>query len=126
MTGLRVTHGAFHRTLGLRGRGNDAVMFVLSVLLGGAMHAIECTHRHHHRACLEADDVEGRIAHLGFWRALLHSPLVVGMFHHLEHHLYPAVPTWRLPELAQRFDAARQLPIRTVLGARIHPGRSSL
>lgn len=207
MTGLRVTHGAFHRALGLRGRGNDAVMFVLSVLLGGAMHAIECTHRHHHRACLREDDIEGHIAHLAFGRALLHSPLyplhihafalrhgsgrqrrwvraelaavgvaqllvwgvfdsaalqtmalallfanasaamvgiwavhracdaapfdarssrsrlldacVAGMFHHLEHHLYPAVPTRRLAELARRFDAARRAPVRTVLGASV-------
>ena len=214
MTGLRVTHGAFHRALGLRGRGNDAVMFVLSVLLGGAMHAIECTHRHHHRACLDADDVEGRIAHLGVWRALLHSPLypfhihafalrhgsrrqrgwvraelaavvalqvlvwgvfdnaalqtitlallfanasaamvgiwavhracdaagfnarssrsrvldacVAGMFHHLEHHLYPAVPTRRLAVLAQRFDAARRDPIRTVAGGLVRPARQTL
>jgi fatty acid desaturase len=27
------------------------------------------------------------------------------MFYHLEHHLYPAVPTIHLPELAQRIDA---------------------
>lgn len=212
MTGLRVTHGAFHRTLGLRGRANDAVMFVLSVLLGGAMHAIEASHRHHHRACLGADDVEGHIAHLGFWRALLHSPAyplhihafalrhgsrrqrrwvraelaavgllqvvvwgvadsaalqtivlallfanasaamvgiwavhracegfaarssrsrlvdwcVAGMFHHLEHHLWPAVPTRRLPELARRFDAARQAPIRTVAGAVLPPSHERL
>lgn len=27
------------------------------------------------------------------------------MFYHLEHHLFPAVPTCRLPELAKRLDA---------------------
>ncbi len=193
MTGLRVTHNAFHRTLGLSSRAGDVVMFVLSVLLGGAMHAIEHTHLHHHRDCLAPPDVEGRIAAHGFWRALLHSPaypllihvaairngtrrqrrwiaselaavvvlqsviwsfidsrtlqcmalsllfanlsaamvgiwavhagcdhgphvartsrsrwldlLVVNMFHHLEHHRYPAVPTCHLPQLARRLDA---------------------
>jgi fatty acid desaturase len=74
MFGLRVSHGAFHRSLGLRKGGNDAVMFVLSALLGGSMHAIEVTHRRHHRDCLADDDVEGHIASHGFWRALLESP----------------------------------------------------
>ena len=209
MTGLRVTHNAFHRTLGLPGWANDAVMFALSVLLGGSMHAIEVTHLHHHRHCLADDDVEGRVAHLGFWRALLHSPaypllihrealrrgsrtqrrwilaelfaaalvqlgiwcvfdddtfklvslallvanasaamvgiwavhracdhagfgarscrsallnaLTAGMLRHLEHHLYPAVPTRHLHRLARRFDAARTLPVRCVTGIEHRP-----
>ena len=28
------------------------------------------------------------------------------MFYHLEHHLFPAVPTIKLPELADRIDKA--------------------
>ena len=32
--------------------------------------------------------------------------LTYDMFYHLEHHLFPAVPTSRLPELARRLDAA--------------------
>ena len=31
-----------------------------------------------------------------------------------------------MPELARRVDAVRQVPIRTVLGARIHPGQAPL
>lgn len=198
MAGLRVTHGAFHRSLGLRGRANDLVMLALSALLGGSMHAIEVTHLRHHRDCLADDDVEGRIAALGFWRALLDSPryplaihraawrhgaprarrwivlelavaacvqvlvwrsgsatlqgiasslyvanalaampgiwlvhrgcrhgdaaiarstrsrwlarLTIGMFHHAEHHAFPAVPTCHLAELARRIDAAGATP----------------
>ena len=202
MTGLRLTHNAFHRTLGLPRRGDDAVMFALSALLGGAMHAIEHTHLRHHARCMARDDVEGRVALLGFWRALAHSPrypllihiealrrgtrrqkrwiaaelatvaaiqiaiwcvsdsdtwktislsllfanasaamvgiwavhrgcedahyaartsrnpvlnaLVGNMFHHLEHHLYPGVPTRRLPVLAQRLDAVATAPLPLV------------
>lgn len=198
MFGLRVSHGAFHRSLGLRKGGNDAVMFVLSALLGGSMHAIEVTHRRHHRDCLADDDVEGHIASHGFWRALLESPryplaihlqawrhgtrsqrrwiatelivavmvqgliwksgidafkgialtlyaanalaaipgiwlvhrgcrhrdsdiarstrsrlvtwLSAGMFHHAEHHAFPAVPTCHLSELAHRIDAQGSTP----------------
>jgi len=198
MTGLRVTHGAFHRSLGLRGMANDAVLLGLSALLGGSMHAIEVTHLRHHRDCLSTDDVEGHIAVHGFWRALVESPcyplaihcaawrhgsrsqrrwiaselfvagmvqvliwnlpyetpkaialtlyaanafaaipgiwlvhrgcrhgdsgiarstrsplvtwLSAGMFHHAEHHAFPAVPTCHLAELARRADAARARP----------------
>lgn len=198
MLGLRVTHGAFHRSIGLRGTPNDLAMFTLSALLGGSMHAIEVTHLRHHRDCLGADDVEGHIAAHGFWRALLDSPryplaihragwkhatprqrrwiaaelliaacihlalwlfgtqalrmialslyvanalaampgiwcvhhgghrnpaarmrstrsswiarLTANMFHHAEHHAFPAVPTCHLPQLAQRFDRADATP----------------
>jgi len=32
--------------------------------------------------------------------------ITYNMFYHLEHHLFPAVPTIKLPELAKRIDAA--------------------
>lgn len=32
--------------------------------------------------------------------------LTFSMFYHMEHHLFPAVPTIKLPELARRIDAA--------------------
>ncbi len=192
MMGLRVAHNAFHRNLGISRSAGDLVMFTLSVLLGGAMHAIEYTHLRHHGNCLADDDIEGRIAHLGFFSAVWHSPiyplqihliamrdgsprqkrwivlelavagllhaaiwlgdesglklmatclyfanasaplvgiwavhreclvgrfnartsrsmllnvLTVSLFKHLEHHLYPAVPTCHLPILARRLDS---------------------
>jgi fatty acid desaturase len=194
MTGLRVTHNAFHNTVGISQQAGDWLMFGLSVLLGGAMHAIEYTHLQHHRDCFDENDIEGEIARLSFGRALLHSPrypllihlaalrhgstrqkrwiryelisvallqaliwllldsevlqvitlslvfanlsapmvgiwavhraceqerfiartsrlkllntAVYGMFYHLEHHLYPGVPTCHLHVLAQRLDQA--------------------
>lgn len=33
------------------------------------------------------------------------NALTFGMFYHMEHHLFPAVPTIKLPELAKRIDA---------------------
>ncbi|PIF46555.1 fatty acid desaturase [Chryseobacterium sp. 52] len=38
----------------------------------------------------------------GSWK----NKLTFSMFYHMEHHLFPAVPTIRLPELAQRIDQA--------------------
>jgi fatty acid desaturase len=53
---------------------------------------------HHH--C----DAEGQFARTqrGAWKNLVSYE----MFYHLEHHLFPAVPTPRLPELAARLDRA--------------------
>jgi fatty acid desaturase len=39
-------------------------------------------------------------------RHRLKSAMVFGMFYHLEHHLYPRVPTCHLPRLAERLDQA--------------------
>jgi fatty acid desaturase len=39
-------------------------------------------------------------------RHRLKSAASFGMFYHLEHHLYPRVPTCRLPTLAERLDRA--------------------
>lgn len=200
---LRVTHGAYHGSVGLRGGWNDAYMCLVSACLGGSMHAIGVTHRYHHRHPLETDDIEGEIAHHGFWSALWRSPMypfrihwvalriasagqrrwilfelglvaavqarvwmaptpapirwialtmlvanaivpMVGiwsvhagchrpddwvartsrwrwvdrcfahMFFHLEHHLYPAVPTCRLHLIAQRLDCVAPFPVPTV------------
>ncbi|WP_313003737.1 fatty acid desaturase [Chryseobacterium gleum] len=36
----------------------------------------------------------------GFWK----NKLSFSMFYHMEHHLFPAVPTIKLPELAERID----------------------
>lgn len=193
MLGLRVAHNAFHGTLGLTRSGDHWVMGVISVMMLGSSHAINYTHMYHHKHCMEKGDVEGELATLPFWRALLKSPiypvyihiaalrdapvmqkrwilaelaasvlvqcvmlvwfespvymlyslmmlvanlsapmvgiwavhrqceaapvdarscrsrvinfLTCGMFYHAEHHLFPAVPTRHLAELAKRIDA---------------------
>lgn len=195
LTGLRVTHNAFHYCLGLSKQVTDCVMFVLSILMLGSLHAVQYTHLLHHRHCLSELDVEGAVARQGFWEALLKGPLFpihvhraaclgasakqlqwikselcgnllwllciwfwwdsdalkihsvlmmvaysfsaffavwtvhhdcdheswdnsrtlrskwkctlfYNMFYHIEHHLYPQVPTCHLPELARRIDNA--------------------
>jgi fatty acid desaturase len=169
------------------------VLFALSVLMLGSMHAVQLNHLRHHRHCLTPDDVEAMSARVPGWRAILLGPLfplrlhraalrvatprqrgwigaelaanavwiatlcwllalpvlryhllamaagqcltaffavwtvhhdcaadglfartirgrvkaalTYDMFYHLEHHLFPAVPTRRLAELARRLDA---------------------
>ena len=193
LVGLRQVHNAYHYALGLSRRGCDLVMFVLSALMPGSMHAVQINHLEHHQHCLEDEDVEGASARMPAWKAILVGPMfpfrlhvnawrkargssfrwilaellatlvivgvavavprtwlryhvtamVVGqcltsffavwtvhhdcdaagpfartlrgvlkngatynMFFHLEHHLFPAVPTCHLPQLAKRLDRA--------------------
>jgi fatty acid desaturase len=168
-----------------------------------SMHAVQVTHLHHHRHCLDDEDSEGATSKLSWWRAVLLGPLFIirlhvsawrlagrrkqawvaaelvaiililawvccvadsvalrwhafamatgecltgffavwtvhhgcgphepgrtqrgrwlnllsySMFFHAEHHLFPAVPTAHLPELARRLDAAApEIPKRPVL-----------
>jgi fatty acid desaturase len=82
LTALRQVHGAFHGSLGLSRRATDAVMFVLSVLMISAMHAVRHNHLRHHARCLEADDLEGRCARMSPGRALLFGPVFPLLLHY--------------------------------------------
>jgi fatty acid desaturase len=203
LTGLRIVHNAFHLALGLSKRATGGVLWILSLVMLGSMHAVKFNHLRHHKLTLGDGDVEGRSAEMPAWRALLFGPafpvllhatalrqgsrtlrmtvigelvmnaawigLVFGplhsavlryhvitmsigqcltaffavwtvhhhcdrthyiartvrsriknavtfdMFRHIEHHLYPAVPTCHLPELSRRIDlAAPELKSRMV------------
>jgi fatty acid desaturase len=194
LTGLRIVHNAFHSALGLSRAQNSAVLWIMSFLMLGSMHAVRFNHLRHHRLRPDEGDVEGRAAEMPAWRALLFGPwfpvllhatalrhgnaklramvaaqllittvctaLVFGvwhsstlryhviamaigqcltaffavwtvhhhcdrthyiartlrsrvknqitfdMFRHIEHHLFPQVPTCHLPELSRRIDRA--------------------
>src|SRR6267154_912435 len=87
LTGLRQSHNAQHYALGLPRRVQDGVLFVLSMLMLASMHAVQVTHLHHHRHCLEDEDGEGATARLSGWRALTIGPLFFVRLH---------VSAWRL------------------------------
>jgi fatty acid desaturase len=193
LTGLRVAHDAHHYNLGLPRAATEWVLFALSVLMLGSMHAVQFNHLRHHKHCLDDKDVEAQSAHMRWWQAVLWGPMfplllhgtalqhgrphtrkwmsvelganaaviaaaialwpsrplryhviamtlgqcltaffavwtvhhdcdpsrdiartlrnrlksriAFDMFFHVEHHLFPRVPTCRLPELARRLDA---------------------
>jgi fatty acid desaturase len=81
LTGLRLIHNAFHRALGLSRRGTDAVLWIMSLVILGSMHAVRFTHLTHHRLNLSPEDVEGRHAQMPGWRALLHGPYFTLLMH---------------------------------------------
>lgn len=75
LTGLRQSHNAQHYSLGVARWIQDVVLAVLSVAMLASMHAVQVTHLHHHRHCLEPEDVEGSTARMPWWRTLLTGPL---------------------------------------------------
>lgn len=75
LAGLRQVHGACHYSLGVSRRASEWVLFVLSVVMLGSMHAIQVNHLRHHKYCLEDGDVEAMSARQSGWRAILVGPL---------------------------------------------------
>ena len=64
LTGLRRSTTPTTRPWGSRGRPPRLVMFVLSVLMLGSMHAVRFNHLQHHRHCMGDDDVEAMSARM--------------------------------------------------------------
>jgi fatty acid desaturase len=81
LTGLRQVHNAHHYTLGLSRRPTEWVMFALSLLMLGSMHAVQVNHLRHHRYCMGEQDVEARSARMSWWRALLFGPVFPVLLH---------------------------------------------
>jgi fatty acid desaturase len=75
LTGLRQVHNAYHYALGISRQSCEWVMFVLSIVMLGSMHAIQWNHLRHHAHCMSEDDVEAMSAQLPGWKALLVGPL---------------------------------------------------
>ena len=81
LTGLRQVHNAHHYALGLSRTVTDWVMFALSVLMLGSMHAVQVNHLRHHRHCLGPEDVEAMSARMPGWRAVIVGPLFPLLLH---------------------------------------------
>lgn len=75
LTGLRQSHNAQHYSLGVTRWIQDVILAILSVAMLASMHAVQVTHLHHHRHCLEEEDVEGSTARMPWWQTLLTGPL---------------------------------------------------
>lgn len=81
LTGLRQVHDLLHHNLGLGRRATNAAMFMLSVLMLGAMHAVQYNHMQHHRDCLGPGDVEAISARMPWWKAVLWGPVFPVVLH---------------------------------------------
>jgi fatty acid desaturase len=81
LTGLRLVHNAFHMALGLSRSWTDGVLWVMSLVMLGSLHAVKFNHTRHHRLALGEDDVEGRSAEMPGWGALLFGPVFPILLH---------------------------------------------
>ena len=81
LTGLRVVHNAFHLALGLSRRSTDTVLWLMSGLMLGSMHAVQYNHLRHHKSALGEHDVEGRSAEMPAWGALFYGPVFPVLLH---------------------------------------------
>lgn len=81
LTGLRVVHNAFHSALGFSRPATDVILWIMSFLMLGSMHAVQFNHLRHHKLLLAEGDVEGRSAQMPGWRAILFGPIFPVLLH---------------------------------------------
>ena len=81
LTGLRLVHNAFHSALGLSNSLTHGILWIMSLVMLGSMHAVRFNHLRHHRFMLREGDVEGRAAEMPAWRALLFGPVFPILLH---------------------------------------------
>lgn len=111
LTGLRLSHNAQHYCLGLSRRAHDLTLFSIGTLMLASAHAVQVTHLHHHRHCLDEDDVEAWPARLPGWRVILAGPAFWYTLHR---------GAWRLGSRAKRrWIGAELLAIAAVVGVAI-------
>jgi fatty acid desaturase len=81
LTGLRLVHNAFHSALGLSRAATDVVLWVMSAVMLGSMHAVRFNHLRHHKHLLNDVDVEGMSAAMPALHALLFGPVFPVLLH---------------------------------------------
>ena len=81
LTGLRQVHNAFHFALGISRPQTHWIMFLLSVLMLGSMHAVQINHLRHHQYCMQDQDIEAKSAKMKWWQAFLFGPFFPFMLH---------------------------------------------
>jgi beta-carotene hydroxylase len=71
ITYISSSHDLLHRTLGYSRRTNELLLGFLELLALRSGHAFRVTHLCHHRHFPADEDIEGRVARMPLWRALL-------------------------------------------------------
>jgi hypothetical protein len=81
LAGLRQVHDAYHYNLGLSRAATEWVMYALSVVMLGSMHAVQLNHLKHHAHCMDDDDVEARSARMSGLQAFVWGPVFPVLLH---------------------------------------------
>jgi fatty acid desaturase len=67
--------------VGLPRSATDALLWLMSMVMLGSLHAVRFNHLRHHRLNLGEDDVEGRSAAMPWWKAFLYGPVFTVTLH---------------------------------------------
>src|SRR5262249_29969933 len=62
-------------------RANEWFLFVMSVVMLGAMHAVKFNHLRHHKLCMSEGDIEAASARMSGWQAIAFGPLFPLLLH---------------------------------------------
>ena len=81
LCGLRQVHNAYHYAVGLSRKGHEYLMFALSIIMLGSMHAVQWAHLRHHKHCMDDEDVEAMSARMKWWQAILLGPRFPYLLH---------------------------------------------
>jgi fatty acid desaturase len=81
LAGLRQVHNGFHYTLGTSKNATWVTLFINSLLMLAAMHAVKYNHLRHHKYCLQDSDEEGRCAKMNAFKAVAYGPVFIFRMH---------------------------------------------
>ena len=81
LAGLRQVHNGFHYTLGTSAAATWITLFVNSLLMLAAMHAVKYNHLRHHKYCLQEEDIEGNCAKMRPLKAIAYGPVFIFRMH---------------------------------------------
>ncbi|MFK8012864.1 MAG: hypothetical protein AB8B80_12545, partial [Marinicellaceae bacterium] len=81
ITGLRLNHNACHYAVGVSKMMHEVILFMLSLLMLGSMHAVQVNHLRHHKYFPNAEDVEAMSAHKPAHIAFLIGPFFPILLH---------------------------------------------
>jgi fatty acid desaturase len=81
ITGLRLNHNACHYAIGVSKGIHEYILFFLSILMLGSMHAVQVNHIRHHKFFPEPEDVEAISAHKSAIIAFLIGPFFPIVLH---------------------------------------------
>ena len=81
LCGLRQVHNAFHYAIGISRKAHEYLMFALSIVMLGSMHAVQFNHLRHHKHCMNDEDVEAVSARMPWWKAILFGPVFPYLLH---------------------------------------------
>lgn len=81
LCGLRQVHNAYHYAVGIPRPATEWMMFALSLMMQSSMHALQQTHLHHHKHCMDDEDAEAVSARMKGWQAFCFGPYFYYLIH---------------------------------------------